>query len=122
VHRAVQAALGDARQPRPARRTDEIAAAERMARLGQWRQMPLTVGLALALIGGAWHVWGLRDRLDTQIRYEIGVHDRDSSAHAERLNDVRTAWSRCLELSQQIAELRVQVATLRDRDRQTRRK
>ncbi len=107
---------------RRGRRTDEVEQAERLARLGQWRSMPLTVGLAAALLAGGWHIWTLRDRLAREIRHEIQVHNRDYGAHATRIGDVREAWRRCLDLEREVRGLRDKFDELSERRKRQRRR
>lgn len=97
---------------RRGRSTDQLDAMERAAKLGQWRQMPLTIGLAIALLAGVWQIWGMRDKLEERIRYEIGVHDRAINAHNERIRGVREGWSACVELQSEVNQLRMRVAEL----------
>jgi len=86
-----------------------------LARVGQWRSMPLTIGLAVAIGAGAWHVWNMRDRLEASIRHEINVHNRDVSAHDQRIQSANEAWRQCLQLQQRVAAVESKLAALEEK-------
>ncbi len=112
-------AITQARGQRPRRLSDELE----LLRAGkQWRQVPLTVGLLLAVVGGvvtvAHVVRSYSADVRDQVKDEVTHHDVSSQAHQSLRAEMRREWA---SVNKQLGELKARVTKLSDKTTRRRR-